>query len=48
MKIEEMDNQTFLKAYAEQKYKVKHENKILREYEEELEKRLNEGKLITK
>lgn len=48
MEIKEMDNQTFLKSYAEQKFKVKHESKILREYEEDLERRLNEGKLITK
>ncbi len=45
MEIKEMNNKTFLKAYAEQKFKTKHENKILREFEEELEKRLNEGEL---
>ena len=45
MEIQEMDNLTFLKHYAEQKAKAKQENKLLYEFEAELEKRLNEGRL---
>lgn len=48
MQIKDMDNETFFKSFAEQKFKVKHESKILREYEEDLERRLNEGKLNIK
>jgi len=45
MEIKEMDNLTFLKCYAEQKAKAKQENKLLYEFETELERRLNEGRL---
>ncbi len=40
-----MDNKTFMKKYAEQKDLVKRAKRVLYEYEEELERRLNEGEL---
>lgn len=45
MEVKDMDNNTFLKVLAEQKAKVKKEKSLLYELEEELEKRLNGGKL---
>ena len=45
MTLREMDNMTFLRVYAEQKDKVKKENRLLYEMEEELKRRLDEGEL---
>ena len=45
MTLQEMNNDEFYKAYAEQKDKVKRENRLLYEMDEELKRRLDKGEL---